>query len=77
MSAEFEIAEEDLNEFLGRMGQVIRDTAGATNALSCGTTDRESNEVRNQQEVLNVMEDIQRRDARREVAETISLERQR
>ena len=31
VSAEFETAEEDLNECLARMGQLIRDTAGATN----------------------------------------------
>ena len=46
VSAEYGTAQKDLNECLGAMGQLIRDTAGATHALSCGTTDRDSNEVR-------------------------------
>ena len=50
VSAEYGTAEEDLNECLVRMGQLIRDTAGATHALSCGTTDRDSNEARYLQE---------------------------
>ena len=33
VSAEFETAEEELNECLGRVEQLIRDTAGATRAL--------------------------------------------
>ena len=50
VSAEYGTAEEDLNECLGRMEQLIRDTAGATRALSCETTDRDSNEARYLQE---------------------------
>ena len=77
MSEEFETAEEDLNECLGRMAQLMQDTAGATHALSCGTTDRDSNEVRYLEEALDMMEDFQRRIARRDVAEIILVERQR
>ena len=43
---EFETAEEDLNDNLGRLEQLVEDTAGATHALSCGVPDRDSNEVR-------------------------------
>ena len=34
-------AEEDLNESVGRLGQLVTD-AGATHALSCGVLDRDS-----------------------------------
>ena len=73
---EYETAEEDLIECLGRVGQLIRGTAGGTHALSCGTTDRDSNEVRYLQEALDMVEDFQR-GARREVARIILVERQR
>ena len=33
-TVEFVTAEEDLNDCLGRMGRLIKDTAGATHALS-------------------------------------------
>ena len=39
---ELKTAEEDLNDSLGRMGQLIKDTSWATDALSCGVPDRES-----------------------------------
>ena len=39
---ELKTAEEDLNDGLGRMGQLIKDTSWATDALSCGVLDRES-----------------------------------
>ena len=77
VSEEYGTAEEDLNECPGRMGQLMRDTAGATHASSCCTTDRDFNEVRYLQEALDMMEDFQRRRSRREVAENILLERQR
>ena len=50
VSAEYGTAEEDLNECLVGMKQLIRHSAGATHALSCGTTDRDSNEARYLQE---------------------------
>ena len=62
-------AEEELNECLGRMDQLIRDTAVAPHALSCGTADGDTNEVKYLQEALNMIEDFQRRGARREVAQ--------
>ena len=68
-------AEEDLNESLRRMGQLIRDTAGETHSLSCGTTDRDCNEVKYLQEALDLIETFLRRDTRREVAEVILVER--
>ena len=58
---EYGTAEETLNESRGRVGQLIRDTSGATHALSCGTIDM--------QEALDMMEDFQRLGARRKVAE--------
>ena len=77
VSAEYKTAEEDLNECLGCAGQLIRDIAGATHTLSCDTTDLDSNKVRNQQEASDIIEDFQRRGARREVADIILVERQR
>ena len=68
-SAVFRTAEEDLYERLGRLGQLIRVTAGATHALSCGTTDRDCHEVKYLQEAFEMIENFQRRDTRREVAE--------
>ena len=32
------------------MGELVRDTAGATHSLACGTTDRDCNEVKYLQE---------------------------
>ena len=58
---EFETAEDDFNECLGSMEQLTQDTAEATHALSCGVPDRDSNEVRCLQEVLDMIEDFQRR----------------
>ena len=63
----------NLNENVGRVGQLIR----ATRPLSCGTTDRDCNEVKFLQEALDMIEDFQRRDTRREVAEIIPVERPR
>ena len=67
----------DLNDCLGRVGRPIKDTAGATHAFSCSIPDRDSNEVRSLQEALDMIEDFQRRGARREMAEVIWVERQR
>ena len=51
---ELETAEEDHNDSLGRLGQVIKDTAEATYALSCGVLDRDSSEARYLQEALDI-----------------------
>ena len=48
---EFQKAQEDLNESVGRLGQLTKETAGATHALSCGVPDRESNEAHYLQEL--------------------------
>ena len=42
----FETTEEDLNDSPGRMGQLIKEPARATHALSHDGPDRESNEIR-------------------------------
>ena len=55
------VGEEELNHSLERLGQLIKDTAWATHALSCGVPDRESSEVRFLQEALDLIEECQRR----------------
>ena len=37
------LAEVELNDSIGRLGQLVKETAGATHALSCG--DHDSNEA--------------------------------
>ena len=59
------------------MGQLIKDTAGATHALSCGVADRDSHEIHSLQDAADMIEDFQRRCARQEVAEIILVERRR
>ena len=39
-------AEEELNNSFGRLGQLVKETAGATHALSCGVADRDSDEAK-------------------------------
>ena len=58
-------AEEELNDSLGRLGQLVRDTAGATHALSCGVPDRGSNEAKSLQEAHDMIDDFQKRNSRR------------
>ena len=62
-------AEENLNDGLGRMGELIRDTAGATLSLSFGTTDWDYNEVRYLQDALDMLESFRspRRPQRRRI----------
>ena len=76
MSAEYGTAEEDLNDCLGRMDQLIRDTAGAIHALR-GTTERDCNGVKYIQKALDMIEDFQRRDTRLDFIEIILVERPR
>ena len=73
---EFETAVEDLNDSSGRLGQLVKDTADATHALSCGALDRESNEARDLQEALDVTEEFQRRGSGRGTTEITLVERQ-
>ena len=70
-------AEEDLNDCLGRMGRLVKDTVGATHAFHCSVPDRDSNEVRYLQDALDTIEDFKRRGARQEMAEVIWVEAQR
>ena len=58
-------AAEEVNDSLGRLGQLIKDTAGATHALSCGVPDRETNEARCLPEALDLIEEFQRREPSR------------
>ena len=73
---EFETAEEDLNDSLGRLGQLLKDTAGATHALSCGVPDRESKEARYLQEALDIIKEFQWRGSSRGMTEINLVERQ-
>ena len=50
--------EDDLKDSLGRMGQLVKDTAGATHALSRGVPGRESNEACYLREALDTIEDF-------------------
>ena len=56
-----------MNDCLGRMGAVSTETKGASHTLSCDVPDRDSKEVRQLQEAVDMIEDFQRRGARREV----------
>ena len=47
------------------MGELVRDTAGATHSLSCGTTDLDCNDVKYLQEALGMPESFHRRDTRK------------
>ena len=51
---------EDLNKRLGCLGDLVKDTAGATHALTCGVPDRESNDVRFLQEAIDIIAKIPR-----------------
>ena len=58
-------AEEVLNNSLGCLGTLVKDTAGATHALACGVPDRESNETKYLKDALKVIIDWQSRCPRR------------
>ena len=45
-----------------RVGEILRDTAGATHSVSCGTTDRDRNEATYLQESLDLPESFHRHD---------------
>ena len=57
--------EEVLSDSLGCLGTLIKDTAGATHALTCGVPDRESNETKYLKEALEMISDWQSRCSRR------------
>ena len=75
VSAEYGTTEDNLNECQERVGQLIR--AGDTRAWSCGVTDRDCSAVKYLQEAWDMIEDFQRRDTRREIAENFLVERPR
>ena len=52
-SAVYATTMDNLNDGLGRIGELTRDTAGATHSLSCGTTDRDCDEAKYLQEALD------------------------
>ena len=52
----------------------VRDTALVTHSLSCGTNDRDGNEVKYLHEALDLLESFHRRDTR-EDSEVILVER--
>ena len=70
---ELETAEEDLDDSLGRMGQLKKDTVGATHALSCG----ESNEARYLQEALDMIGKFRGQGPAGERPEITPVERQK
>ena len=69
--------EENLNGGLGRMVEFTRDTAGATQSLSCGTTDCDHNEAKYLQEAVDLLERLHRRGTRRGGSEITLVERSR
>ena len=58
-------AEEVLNNNMGCLGLVVKDTASATHALSCGVPDRDSNETKYLREALEMIDEWQARCSRR------------
>ena len=61
LSAVYASTEENLNGGLTHFGELIRDTAGATHSLSCGTTDRDCNEARYLRVALGLLERLHKR----------------
>ena len=58
-------AEEALSNGVGCPGTLVKDTAGATHALTRGVPDRESNESKYLKEALDMINDWQSRCSRR------------
>ena len=56
LSEEYEAAEEYLNDGPVCIRELVPDTAAATHSLSCGTNDRDCNEVKYLQEALDLLE---------------------
>ena len=53
-------AEEVLSNGVACLGTLVKDTAGATHALTCGVLDRESNETRYLRGATDMIEEWQR-----------------
>ena len=62
LAAEYAAAEECLNNGSGNISELVRDTAATTHSLSCGTIDRDCNEVKYLQEALDLLESFHRLD---------------
>ena len=58
---DYVIAEEVLNNSLGCLATLVKDTASATHALSCGVPERDSNETKYLEEALEMFDDWQAR----------------
>ena len=58
-------AEEVLNDRLGCVGTLVKDTAGATRALTCGMPDREPSESKCLEDALEMINDWKSRYSRR------------
>ena len=58
LSEEHVTAEDDFNEGLGCVRALVGDTAAATSALSCGTNDRDDNELKYLQEALCLVDGL-------------------
>ena len=58
LSEDYEAVEDDLNEELGCVRALVGDTAAATSTLSCGTNDRDSNELKYFQEALRLVDSL-------------------
>ena len=77
------MAEDGLKNSLGCLGDLVRDTASATHALSCEVPDRDSNETKYLREALEIIDEWQARCSRRssadhdgrEAAEVVLFER--
>ena len=77
------MAEEVLNNSLGCLGDLARDSASATHALSCEVPDRDSNETKYLREALEMIDEWQAHCSRRssedhdghETAEVVLVDR--
>ena len=75
LSDEYVAAEEYLHEGSGCIRELVRDTAAATHSLSCGTNDKDCNEVKSLQDALDLLEGFLRRDTHHDDFEAVSVER--
>ena len=71
---ELQTAEEDLNNSLGCLGDLVKDTASVAHALSCGVVDKDSNESKYLRETLDMIDEFQSRRGP-ETTEVILVER--
>ena len=65
---DFTMAEEVLHNNLGCLRDLVKDTASATHALSCGVPDRDSDEAKYLREALEMIDEFQNRSSLRSSA---------